>query len=686
MKKSKQQPPESELFYRRATVAAAESGMRATLATEEPVEVYDFGRKQVIKEVLALRGAEWPERLRMVEDHNDSAGSTVGTVKDISRNDNAVEGVPQFASTADGQKYETLYREGHLSDVSIGGQRLQVKYLERGEKFSHLGRDYTGPMRLVMRWKPVHLGLVGTGADPRAKMSLAERAYVDPYGVQRHMEAEQNVETEVATKPVEQEVTREASASGKPTAEKSVKEIVAEEFQRRRDEELAREKAAAEQYALIAKSHGVPDAQRVALDLAREGATMEAALERFVTLRGATRQPVNIYGVESSDDKYRAASHDGFLSRAYQAASVRAPDDFKPAPGWQDFRRTSMKELAKDLLIRSGDFRPGMDDREILRTSMDLSRASDGAAYHSTGSFSNLLLDAFSKVLRATWENTPSTFQDWIRVADPLPDFKNRNVIRLSEVGNLPMVPENTDYKDASLSDLKETYRAYKRGSIVSLTWEAWVNDDLNGFSRIVALQGSAAKRTVNQSVYQILFDNPTLSADSVALFHSSSHANDANSGTGTALSVSALNTAYTAFATKTGLNSDVILGLSPRYLIVPAAYFNTAWQIVASPADPSVGGNTTGSAGVLNLYGPSGARPLQIIMEPLIDGNDSTSWYLAADPMVIDTIELAYLQGEETPVFEQETGFVSDTIKWKVRQSWGVHPIEYRGLYRSKA
>lgn len=688
--------PESELFFRRASVAGEGDVLRATLATEDPVEVYDFARREVVKEILVLRGAEWPEKLRMVEDHTDTAGSTVGTVKEIERTGDAVQGVANFAGTEQGRKYETLYREGHLEDVSIGGQRKQVKYLARGEQFSLHGKTYMGPARLVTRWKPIHLGLVGTGADPKSKMSLAQRAYVDPYGVQRQMEAEHTT-TVPADHQVSVEVRNGESTATTVTREAAppkenqltrdtVEKIVTERLNAAAEAEIARIKTVSDDFLGITRGLGFDDEEvkDKVLEFARSGADVQKVSSHFYREK-KQRQPLSIYGVESADDKYRAASYDGFLMRAHKAGSAPLPADFKPADGHKDFAHKPMKELARDLLYRSGELKPGMTDKDIFRHSFDLARASDGPAYHSTGSFSNLLLDAFNKVLLSTWENTPSTYQDWIRIAEPLPDFKNRNVVRMSEVGNIPMVPEGQDYKDASLSDQREVYFAQKHGSIVSLTWETWVNDDLNAFSRIVSLQGAAAKRSVNKSVYQLLFDNPTM-RDTGAVFNSTvvttagGHANLVNS----ALDVSALNTAYTTFATRTGINSDVILGLSPQYLIVSAGYFNTAWQIVASPADPTAGGSAVGSSGVLNLYGPSGARPLQIVMEPLIDGNDATSWYLAADPMVIDTIELAFLAGEETPVFDQETGFINDTIKYKVRQSWGVSATEWRGLYKS--
>jgi hypothetical protein len=187
-------------------------------------------------------------------------------------------------------------------------------------------------------------------------------------------------------------------------------------------------------------------------------------------------------------------------------------------------------------------------------------------------------------------------------------------------------------------------------------------------------------RRTINRSVYDLLFSNPTLS-DSVALFHSSSHGGNLDT---LALSVANLNTGFSCMALQTGLDSNTILGITPRYLIVPFNLAATAEQILGSYADPAAGGSAAGNSNTLNIYGPQGPRKLTLIVESLLDGNDTTAYYLAADHNVVDTFEMSYLQGEETPVFEQDTAFIQDAVKFKVRQTWGVKAIDYRGLYKS--
>jgi hypothetical protein len=59
------------------------------------------------------------------------------------------------------------------------------------------------------------------------------------------------------------------------------------------------------------------------------------------------------------------------------------------------------------------------------------------------------------------------------------------------------------------------------------------------------------------------------------------------------------------------------------------------------------------GNEGVQNIYGRGGVRALQVVEEAQLDGNSTSAWYLAADPSQIDTVEVSFLQGEESPVLD---------------------------------
>jgi hypothetical protein len=183
------------------------------------------------------------------------------------------------------------------------------------------------------------------------------------------------------------------------------------------------------------------------------------------------------------------------------------------------------------------------------------------------------------------------------------------------------------------------------------------------------------------------LTSNAALS-DTGALFNTTAvttaggHANQ--SASAAVISATTLNNAYVSMLTQRGLNSNVILNIQPRFLIVPAAISHTALQFVNSIADPGAGGNVAGNSNTLNIYGPQGIRNLQVIIEPQLDSSSASVWYLAADSAQIDTVELTFLQGEESPVLESEWNIKNDTWLYKLRQTFAAKAIDFRGLYRN--
>ncbi|MCX7298966.1 MAG: Mu-like prophage major head subunit gpT family protein [Rhodobacterales bacterium] len=107
---------------------------------------------------------------------------------------------------------------------------------------------------------------------------------------------------------------------------------------------------------------------------------------------------------------------------------------------------------------------------------------------------------------------------------------------------------------------------------------------------------------------------------------------------TGTALAVDAVGAARAAMALQTGFDKKTVLNIRPAFLIVPAALELKAEQLVAQnlvPAD---------STKVV----PQSIRTLSPISEPRLDAASPTAWYLAASPNQIDTIEYAYLEGQQ--------------------------------------
>lgn len=701
-------PPHNDatVSYRTLTVRAREpdaasGAIPVVLATEAPVKAYDRTLRKVVSEVLLMSGCEIPQQVPMTDEHTESSRAIVGSIRSLQVNGDELHGQSHFSSKRSAQEMKQDVLDGHITDMSVGAVRLQEVLIDTGKEEVVSGRRYKGPARIVTRWRPIHGAVVGQGADGRSVFTPSMRAYREPetlyeeamtetlrshlesLGMPKEHSDEQALDWMKANTTRKQESPPAPAAPTIPDATTSrgaAIEVKDDAALKKAAEDAAKiERQRVKDIRTSVRAASLDDT--FADDLIERGSSKGEAAQAILDELSKRNKPhgAGIEAVGSEKESFRKAMLDGLSLRI----GHRPEANEKLAPGHQEFRRLRFLDLVKRNLEFEGVSTRNMDERDMVARAFSAShslRASDGQAYHTTGNFANLLLDAQNKTLLKSFTDFPSTYQIWARQAESVPDFKTIYRIRLGEVGNQPMVEENGEYKDMALSDNKESYRIEKHGSIVSLTWEAMKNDDLSGFSRLVTLQGAAMRRTINRSVYQVLFDNPNLS-DGVALFHATSHG--ANLDTND-ISIANLSVGWNVMMLQTGLNSDVILGITPRHLIVSAADSAAVEQILGSFADPGAGGSAAGNSNTLNIYGPGGQRKLNVIVEPLLDGNDADSWYLVADNMMVDTLEYTFLQGEESPVFEQETAFIQDAIKYKVRQTWGVAAIDYRGLYKS--
>jgi hypothetical protein len=124
------------------------------------------------------------------------------------------------------------------------------------------------------------------------------------------------------------------------------------------------------------------------------------------------------------------------------------------------------------------------------------------------------------------------------------------------------------------------------------------------------------------------------------------------------------------------GLQSEE-LNLAPAYLIVPTDLEQTAYQLTSSQYTPA-------TKTEVNEFRTGGRTALEPIVEPVLDNNSATAWYLAANSSQVDTVEYCYLDGAEGPVIESEVGFEVDGLSFKCREDFATKVIDYRGLYKS--
>lgn len=732
------------LAYRTGTVqVSTPEGMRLVLATGAAVRVWDYQERAIVDEYLRMDGLEYPRQLPLLNSHNrDEARDVIGSIRDLEIANGRLEGVAYFASGEQAQDVRQLYDEGHLTDFSIGFQPTAVERVPRGETKVIAGQEYTGPARVVTRAKAKEGSAVAIGADEYAKVLReypALRAYVCPdmceeeemeelrnFALLRGMPADtpdSGIVQWMADNLVNAAERNDEKHTETRKEEPREVQLADDEHVRETLREAERIRSAT--ITAMCAAHNL--SQQQAASYIRTSLTVgeiaQDILKKIVT-RGRSPQDgstgTRVLPMEAETDKFMDGARGALVSRCltgvnldraerhakgeYDVNGVRHETSKREdaalesieevrtlmkSPHTRDFRNVGLCDMARMFAERAGVNTWGRSRQDIVRDAfrVDLYTRAE-AAYHTTGSFTNILLDAANKTLLAAYAEASVTYPLWVRQAPSAADYKTINRIRLGEIPSPDIVPENAPYGEVTTTDNKESYTLDKYGHIFSISLEAIINDDLNAISRIPAQQGMGMRRKINQVCYAILTANAALS-DGVALFHASSHgANlDAN-----ALSVSALNTGFTIMMTQTGLTSGVYLNIMPRFLIVPPSLAATAYQLTMSMADPTNTAGTTEDAsrpnynsGVVNLYGPNGPRRLVPVVEAVLESS-TTRWFLAAEASQVDTVELTFLQGEETPYLDRQDEFTVDAVRYKIRQTFAAKAIDYRGLYQGNA
>ena len=216
--------------------------------------------------------------------------------------------------------------------------------------------------------------------------------------------------------------------------------------------------------------------------------------------------------------------------------------------------------------------------------------------------------------------------EDWRKVsrAIPVTDFKAVKGVRLVMGGVLQPLAKGGELKHVSLSDESRDLAAATKGSIVGITREDLINDDLGVLSMIPERFGQMAARTINKDVFGAV----------------SRTAGDYGANTSGAMNVANLATAYQLALGITDKNGDY-LGAMPNVILASPSNYLTALNIYQSEQITG----TSSEKGKNNVM-----RGLLAPITSQFLGSGTAYWlFNSAFPLV----DVAFLNGRTTPVVE---------------------------------
>lgn len=407
-------------------------------------------------------------------------------------------------------------------------------------------------------------------------------------------------------------------------------------------------------FAKFAARDGVAALQVACEDDAQCNA--QAAGLKLLAHLGRDTTPVagHVVTVTDEADKRRAGMVDAIMARA-----AVATDEQRRSLSANPWRSATLLDLARASLKAAGVKTDGMDKMQIVAA----------AFTQGTSDFPVLLESTMHKTLQSAYATQADT---WSRFCarGSVGDFRAHNRYRVGSLGNLEVVNELGEFTNKTIPDgEKASISANTKGNIINLSRQAIVNDDLNAFVGLANALGRAARRTVEADVYTVLKSNGGLGpvlADGQTLFHATHN----NISTGAAISVVALDADRVAMASQLDVGGNDFLDLRPAVLVVPIGLGGTARVLNDAQYDPDTANKLQRPNQVRGLFG-------DIVDTPRLTG---TRRYLFASAAEAPVLEVAFLDGNDTPYLELENGFSVDGARWKVRLDYGIAGIDYRG------
>jgi hypothetical protein len=126
--------------------------VEAIIATEAPVDVFDFERFEIVKEVLIIDGVEMPKgrQIPLLNTHRrfDTA-DVLGSIRGLKKDGKELIGRAHFSGVADVEDIWQKVREGHLTDFSAGYRPIDSQWVPDGESYEYKGRSFRGPVRVT---------------------------------------------------------------------------------------------------------------------------------------------------------------------------------------------------------------------------------------------------------------------------------------------------------------------------------------------------------------------------------------------------------------------------------------------------------------------------------------------------------------------------------------------------------
>lgn len=535
-----------------------------------------------------------------------SIDAICGQSKKITADGNSLNVEAEFMPVTDeAKKIYALAKVGYKFQASVGVKADDVLYVGANESAMLNGAEIKGECYIVRAGTLNEVSIVPLGADGTTNTAIAAAQTKGKEGempeVKNTVEAAKPTTETVEAAQVERDRVASVIEACKGHAD-----IMAQ---------AVKEGWTAEKAELACLKAEKAEAEKAKIEAARPSAPS------IVNLKAAAGK--------EADAKMIAAA--ACLGGAMKESTVEAQFKGVDLDAAKDLGVTRLSDV---FAAMGFDYRPG----DVAGMTKAIKAA------FSTAEIPNVLTNIAHKFVLAGFG---AVGEDWRKVsrAVPVVDFKAVKGVRLLMGGVLQPLAKGGELKHVALSDEARDLRAATKGSIIGITREDLINDDLGVLATIPERFGQMAGRTINKDVFALI----------AGLANSAFGANTTG-----ALTVDNLARAYGLAMELKDSNGDPIAALPTKILVSPSSVI-TARNIYLSE---KVTGATSKTAD---------ANPMRSILEPISSPYlTGSKFYLFNESFPL--VDVAFLNGRQTPVVETaEADFNQLGIQMRCYYDFGV-------------
>jgi len=287
-------------------------------------------------------------------------------------------------------------------------------------------------------------------------------------------------------------------------------------------------------------------------------------------------------------------------------------------------REISLGEVMLQAAIANGYDGPRRLNAATLRPIL--------AAAWATHDISNLLSATVNKFLLAGFDSVESAWRQ-ISAVRSVNDFKAVSQYRLNGGFKFQKVANGGEIKNAAAKDEVRTISAETYGVMTSVTRTDLINDDLGALTAVPQRIGRGGALTLNDVFWASFKDDST--------FFTTNKKNKKTSAT--ALSSAGLVEALTLYRKLVDRDGNP-MATTPRVLLVPVDLEITAAELMNSIQ--VVSGNTARVPSA-NVF----AGRYEVVSSTYL--TDEKDYYLLASPADLPVMEVAFLNGVQSPIVE---------------------------------